>query len=640
MCICTSAYNSSDQSLPTSTVDGCNGTFMAFTTSNCALGASFAVVTQRKGWWQAEVQLRHWQSSSTVTLHWGSVRARFISSWQQGDAQLFHHTSSETSEAEMDSNRNSSKTFAAKSRQLSRSCSLDLMHEPAHGCDWNFRLQQPSSPALYKTIQIKLASPVRVPAISCAAAFPPPPSGMVAPSALWTQKLFPPPPPMLPCFGTSYRVVTRPLPDGWDAHIEMGRWDAGASVYIEFNKPIIVRAVYHASLFSQGHQAATFTRDADQAKTVDLNGRDRARRPAFQIKLRDPAGKHATRESNLSMRLLCGVLCRGATISLLRGHTTKLSASVRLPMWRSGALVTIDWQRTGISVETVSHAELIKSEHSASSSAHTFALDARPDETGGFCVNVHIDGEISADRNELLSLARVSCDPIRSPRMPPPLPTLLPPPTSSSPPPPSLFPPPPRPPPRPLPSTAPSPSPSPSPSSSQAAAASSPPRTSLQAPVRAQLSRAPELPTHRSPPPRSPAPLSLSNRLRTSERAAVASLPNIREISRMALHELVREMQISLDLGTALPLSVTLRRAAVLLGDTSDDPFLIKARRAAATLAKLSDTAIQIRDELRLAHNLTIPALIREAHEVLGVVAEQDSLVAQAEQLQKFIGIP
>jgi len=79
-CSCASAYNSSATNLPQS--ETCNGMPVAYTTSRCALGATFQVVNAKKEKeWQAQVRFKRWLAGSTVTLHWGRVHSAFRSAW-------------------------------------------------------------------------------------------------------------------------------------------------------------------------------------------------------------------------------------------------------------------------------------------------------------------------------------------------------------------------------------------------------------------------------------------------------------------------------------------------------------------------------------------------------------------------------
>jgi len=120
--------------------------------------------------------------------------------------------------------------------------------------------------------------------------------------------------------------------------------------------------------------------------------------------------------------------------------------------------------------------------------------------------------------------------------------------------------------------------------------------------------------------------------LRALSRSSIAGSP-------LALRELVDELKVSLELNATMPLAAAVRQAGILLGDTSEGPLLLKARRLAGPLSLLSATVMRIKAELGLSQNLTTPVAMREAHKVLGVVAEGDSLAAQGERLKKLIGI-
>ena len=167
-CRCARQYNSTGQGSPVGADGRCGEhAAAAYAWSSCDLnGATWAVVSRKKGYYSAEVRLGRWRVGSTVTLHWGDIKsASFRSIWH------------------------------------AQALSGDPFAQFSQGGEWPLQLSAPpaASTEAYHFVGIKVGDPVRTPSISCDLHLPPP--SPPAPPAS-------PPPPPLCSQGVTYELIT------------------------------------------------------------------------------------------------------------------------------------------------------------------------------------------------------------------------------------------------------------------------------------------------------------------------------------------------------------------------------------------------------------------------------------------------
>ncbi|KAL1520822.1 hypothetical protein AB1Y20_022384 [Prymnesium parvum] len=189
-CRCAPRYNRTDEWVAPDASGGCGQHAAAYSTARCVLGATFVMTGVKKDYWQAELRLEQWRAGSLVTLHWGAIPAKFRSAWHADKV------------------------------------SDDPFKEWQNGGDWTFKLSTPPKGEAYGYVGIKMADNIRLPSISCSAAFPPP----------RPPSLPPPPPPPPACYeGVRFELLSSTADSFVGRVVFSAAWGrGGAAVSLEF----------------------------------------------------------------------------------------------------------------------------------------------------------------------------------------------------------------------------------------------------------------------------------------------------------------------------------------------------------------------------------------------------------------------
>ena len=219
---------------------------------------------------------------------------------------------------------------------------------------------------------------------------------------------------------------------GFVASVRLARWQQGWPVHVVWPRGVHATSALRAAVFSQTLDEPSDPASALPTQTFVLGpdgSSTRAHAGVVELKLAvandAPGGVDAAMETLPT--ITCGSVCAGGYMAVTKTFSKGISASVHLPRWEPGALVTLIFGATAQVTKTF-HARIVAHVERAT----TFALEGHAPASLSF--------QFTADTNARSAL--VACGAFSPPPSPPS-------PPSASPPPPPPAPPRPPPPPHP-----------------------------------------------------------------------------------------------------------------------------------------------------------------------------------------------